>query len=209
MCTLKGGEQLNIEIRSKQDATITGYVNVVGRESRTLRDLQGSFVEIVAPNTFKNAIAENPNVGLMFNHKRNVEHRNMKLEEDNIGLKIAVDITDSEVIEKAEHGELRGFSFGMIVKECDWEERNEMRYRTLKDIQLDEISILSCTPAYYGTSIECRGEDEVLKEQRSEDCEFTVEVRSENDDEEQQKAQALEQLNTQRKRFEFELLRGK
>lgn len=197
---------MNIEIRSKQDATITGYVNVVGRESRVLRDLQGSFVEIVAPNTFRKAIDENPNIGLMFNHKRNVEHRNMRLEEDNIGLKIAVDITDSEVIDKAEHGELRGFSFGMIVKDCDWEERNEQRYRTLKDIQLDEISILTCTPAYYGTSIECRGEDEWLKETRSSECEFAVELRSENGDKQQK--QVLEELNTQRKRFEFELLKG-
>lgn len=197
---------MNIEIRSKQDATITGYVNVVGRESRVLRDLQGSFVEIVAPNTFRKAIDENPNIGLMFNHKRNVEHRNMRLNEDNIGLKIAVDITDSEVIDKAEHGELRGFSFGMIVKDCDWEERNEQRYRILKDIQLDEISILSCTPAYYGTSIECRGDDDCLKETRSSECEFAVELRSENGD--KQRKQVLEELNTQRKRFEFELLKG-
>lgn len=203
---MKGGEKLNIEIRSKQDATITGYVNVVGRESRVLRDLQGSFVEIVAPNTFRKAIDENPNIGLMFNHKRNVEHRNMRLNEDNIGLKIAVDITDSEVIDKAEHGELRGFSFGMIVKDCDWEERNEQRYRILKDIQLDEISILSCTPAYYGTSIECRGDDDCLKETRSSECEFAVELRSENGD--KQRKQVLEELNTQRKRFEFELLKG-
>lgn len=201
---MKGGEQLNIEIRSKDTALITGYVNVVGRESRVLRDLQGSFVEIVAPNTFKKAIDENPNVGLMFNHKRNVEHRNMTLEEDNIGLKIAVEISDAEVIEKAEHGELRGFSFGMVVKDCDWEERNEQRYRTIKDIQLDEISILSCTPAYYATSIECRGEDEVLKEQRSTECEFEVELRSE-----EQQEDVLGKLNTMKKRFEFELLRGK
>lgn len=195
---------MNIEIRSKDTALITGYVNVVGRESRVLRDLQGSFVEIVAPNTFKKAIDENPNVGLMFNHKRNVEHRNMTLEEDNIGLKIAVEISDAEVIEKAEHGELRGFSFGMVVKDCDWEERNEQRYRTIKDIQLDEISILSCTPAYYATSIECRGEDEVLKEQRSTECEFEVELRSE-----EQQEDVLGKLNTMKKRFEFELLRGK
>ena len=77
---------MKIEIRSDNSAEISGYVNVVGRESRVLHDRDGAFIEIIKPKTFDRALAKNENVGLMFNHQRDVQKDKLDLYEDNIGL---------------------------------------------------------------------------------------------------------------------------
>lgn len=160
---------MKIEIRSNDTAIITGYVNVVGRESRMLRDLSGQFVEIIKPKTFQRALEKNANVGLMFNHKRDLAKREFELVEDNIGLHCRAEINDKEVIEKAKEGKLTGWSFGFYSNNDEFTTRTDgMRVRTVNDIDLVEVSILDCTPAYIATSIECRGGNETLKEYRAE-----------------------------------------
>lgn len=187
---------MKIEVRNNS-ISLDGYVNVVGRQSRTLRDINGPFIETIAPNTFAKALDENPNVRLMFNHKRDLNPTKFELVEDNIGLRAKIEIDDSEVVELAQTGKLTGFSFGFMAKHSDWEERNDMRYRTVDDIYLDEVSLLSVTPAYFATSVEMRGEDELLKETRSSE-ELEIIDRMENN-------KVLEQLNMKRKRFAFEI----
>lgn len=185
---------IKVEIRNN-GVHLEGYVNVCGRESRTLRDLHGPFIEIIKPGTFDKSLHERSDVGLMLNHKRNLEPTNFNLYEDQIGLRAFIDIDDPEVVELAEHNKLTGFSFGFVAKNDAWDDSQEVRRRTIDDLDLQEVSILSVTPAYIATSIEARDDNATLHEQRSVEQQFEVtDLREPHD---------LEQLNTYKQHFEF------
>ena len=61
---------MQIEIRAENMAIITGYVNVVERESRLLHDSRGAFIEVVKAGTFQKALEKASNVELRFNHSK-------------------------------------------------------------------------------------------------------------------------------------------
>ena len=165
---------LNVEIRSKDTAVISGYVNAVERESRTLHRIGGTpFREVVRQGTFKKALQNGNSVELKLNHERTLCDTNsgLELREDNIGLYARAVISDSEVIAAAQNGKLTGWSFGFKCKKDSWNDTGEVR--TLEEIELDEVSILTKTPAYTATSIELRDGD-TLHESRFE-SDITVE----------------------------------
>lgn len=181
---------LKVELRNNC-VHISGYVNAVERESRVLHDSSGEFVEVMKQGVFRRALERNSDVGLMFNHTRALQAENMNLTEDSIGLKIDVDVTDPEVIQNAQDGKLTGFSFGFRCLQSDFEERDGLpKLRNVTDIDLIEVSILNCTPAYFATELTARG----LIEQRGETTEVEV------DDTE---IKAIRQLNTYKQHFEF------
>ena len=185
---------MKIEIRNN-GIHLDGYVNAVGRESRVLKDLHGPFIEIIKPGTFAKSLEQRSNVGLMLNHKRNLEPTNLELYEDNIGLRAKIDIDDPEVIDLAQHNKLTGFSFGFVAKSDNWDTSQEVRRRTIDELDLQEVSILSVTPAYIATSIEARDDEATLHEQRSIEQTFEVDDKREPQD--------LAQLNIYRQHFEF------
>lgn len=160
---------MNIELRDDK-VIIDGYVNVTGRDSRVLKDVQGEFIEQVVPGTFRKALETAEKVDILFNHK---EQRRLsdntsdgvQLYEDNIGLRCIIETNDTEVRQKAESKELTGWSFGFKAKKERWED-GEVRRRYLEDISLLEVSLLDVTPAYIATSVECRGEEGELTEKR-------------------------------------------
>lgn len=164
---------LQIEIRSSNEAVISGYVNAVERDSRIMPKGKGatavrSFVERVRAGTFDKAIKRGTPIELRFNHDKIIGDTtsNLELYEDNIGLYARAIISDTQVIEKAQRGELRGWSFGFIAEGETWDKEGEIDRRTLEDIDLKEVSILDKTPAYFGTSIEVRGEESNVFETR-------------------------------------------
>ena len=164
---------LQIEIRSSNEAVISGYVNAVERDSRIMPKGKGatavrSFVERVRAGTFDKAIKRGTPIELRFNHDKIIGDTtsNLELYEDNIGLYARAIISDTEVIEKAQRGELRGWSFGFIAEGESWDKEGELDRRTLEDIDLKEVSILDKTPAYFGTSVEVRGEESNVFETR-------------------------------------------
>lgn len=165
---------MRVEIR--QDCVLLdGYVNAVARDSRVLPSPRGRFVEQIMPTVFQRALDKAEDVALLFNHNRDrqlgsVKAGNLELFEDNIGLRAICTVTDEEVRQKAEEGKLKGWSFGFIANKDKWEEaKDNIQRRFVEDLDLLEVSILDVTPAYVGTSIEKRGEDELLSEQRGEE----------------------------------------
>lgn len=175
---------MRIEIRS-DSVILDGYVNVTQRESRELSSPSGKFVEEIMPRTFERALMKNPNVDLLFNHEKNrklgsTQTGELELREDNVGLRAIAKITDAEVIEKARKNELRGWSFGFNVIKDTWKNREDgMRKRIVEEMNLAEISVLDRTPAYIATSIESRGEEDILNETRSEEFSAKIEDKSE------------------------------
>ncbi|MCL2045739.1 MAG: HK97 family phage prohead protease [Oscillospiraceae bacterium] len=152
---------MKIEIRSDH-VLLDGYVNAVGRDSKTIADRRGGFVEQVMPGTFARALGRGNTVELKLNHERVLGSTSdgvLELVEDAIGLRAKAKITDPEVIKKARNQQLLGWSFGFRDPKDEWEERvDTIPRRYLKDITLTEVTIVDDTrrPAYIATSIEVR-----------------------------------------------------
>ena len=177
---------MKIEVRN-DSVVISGYVNAVERWSKPLRgNLRGMmqrFIEKIKAGVFKNALKRNDNVKVLLNHNPDRELASTKdgtamLEEDNIGLRAEVTITDPEVVEKARNNKLVGWSFGFYSNTDEVAQRETIATRTVTDMDLVEVSILDDTksPAYYGTSIETRGEDGTAIEIRENIEDDTVDI---------------------------------
>ncbi|MBM6820871.1 HK97 family phage prohead protease [Clostridium saudiense] len=149
---------MKIEIR-ENGLNLEGYINVSERPSKPLRDSEGQFIEVVREGVMGRAI-QRRNIKLLFNHDwmrvLGDTNSNLQLQEDSIGLRFRAFITDSEVIEKAKKGLLKGCSFGFRVLKQSKENINGICKRYLEDIELFEVSILDREPAYSGCLAEIR-----------------------------------------------------
>ena len=165
---------MRIEIRS-DSVHIDGYVNAVGRDSRTILTPHGKAVEQIEPRAFDQALSRASNVDLLLNHDSNQKlgstaDGNLELYEDNIGLRAVAVVTEADVIEKARKGELRGWSFGMYVNHDKLEERaDNVPRRIVDDLDIFEVSLIDTrlSPAYCGTSVETRAGEDVEIERRA------------------------------------------
>lgn len=180
---------MKIEVRNGA-VNIEGYVNVTERLSKPIRDVRGQFLERVATGAFNSALQRNDNVELRFNHGRKLGDQkdgSLELREDNIGLYAKATVTDTEVVKLAEERQLKGWSFGFRKLEDEWTKAdNEPEIRTLKAIDVSEVSILSVNPAYIATSIAVRSDDEELTECRANDSatgvvQYDIEERQEDE----------------------------
>ena len=157
---------MQVEVRN-DSVLITGYVNAVERLSKPIREsIHGrvrTFLERIKSGVFRSALKKNDNVLVLLNHDHarvlaSTKDGSAVLEEDNIGLRAEITITDSEVVQKAREGKLTGWSFGFIANDDELSNEGNNEIRTVTDMELLEVSILDDTkaPAYYGTSIEAR-----------------------------------------------------
>ena len=148
------------------------YSNIVSttKEIKQIR----TFIERIKAGVFKTALKRNDDVKVLLNHNHDrvlatTKDGSAKLEEDNIGLRAEVTITDKEVVEKARNNQLTGWSFGFYANSDEIGSEGNNETRTITDLDLIEVSILDDTksPAYYGTSIEARSEDAKVLEYRN------------------------------------------
>lgn len=186
---------MKVEIRQNQ-VTISGYVNVYNRDSKTLPSPTGTFVEQIEVGAFDNQL---DNVQLLFNHNESrklgsTSEGTLKLESDVIGLKATATITDEEVITEARAGNLKGWSFGFKAVEDTWEDiANGIQRRFVKALELIEVSILNVTPAYNALSLEVRNEVEQRFNETTIDMKEVVELTPEERQLLQEKAELAEQ----------------
>lgn len=171
---MKGVRTTRIEIRN-DSVLLDGYVNAVARDSKPMLDENGNkFIEQITPKAFQRAIEKNENILCLLNHEPNrklgsTKDGNIKLFEDNIGLRAICEITDSEVIEKAKEQKLRGWSFGFeAIKEHEETAGENLKRRFIDEMNLLEVSIIDDkkVPCYIGTSIETRAEKQIKTEFR-------------------------------------------
>lgn len=178
---------MKVNVRADK-VEIEGYVNAIERDSKPLWSRVGQFIERICKGAFKKALKRNDDVHILLNHDwsrdlGSTKKGNLELEEDNIGLKARATITDPEVIKKARAGELVGWSFGFSDRDVVNSIRDGLPYRAVKDLDLAEVSILDRrkSPAYEGTLITARAEDDVVHF-RGEDFIDEVELREEHEE---------------------------
>jgi len=190
---------LKVNIRADK-VEIEGYVNAIERDSKPLWSRVGQFIERICKGAFKRALKRNDDVHILLNHDWNrdlgsTKAGNLELEEDNIGLKARAIISDPEVVKKARAGELVGWSFGFSDRDVVNSIRDGMPHRAVKDLDLAEVSILDKrkSPAYEGTLITARAEDDVVHF-RGEDFIDDVEVK---EDQPEEQPEAKEEATTE------------
>lgn len=144
-------------------ARLSGYINVIGDVSKTLRAANGSkFRERIEKGAFKRdleiAKKENRNILALLNHNHsrvlgNVQDGTLKLEEDDKGLRFDLETRAENVQGK----EFTGCSFGFfdVGVNTERDRKSKMFYRSVNDLELDEVSLLErgYTPAYNQTSV--------------------------------------------------------
>ena len=159
-----------ISIRDDGTIHIEGYVNAVERYSRELYEDNKKFFEKVKAGAFTSAIErakeENRPIYALFNHDSSkVLNDNadgdLELEEDNIGLHCKFTISPNnknyqEVRNSIDKDKLQGFSFCFTQEKDSWDDE---KHRILENFELIEVSLLNCTPAYYGTTVSARDKD--------------------------------------------------
>lgn len=158
---------MKVSIRA-DSVLIEGYVNAIERNSKPLMSRIGRFIERICKGAFSNALKRNDDVHVLLNHDwtrdlGSTKQGNLELTEDNIGLYARATITDQDVVEKAKGGDLVGWSFGFQDREVEQGMEQGIPLRAVKDLDLYEVSILDRTksPAYDGTLIMARADDEV------------------------------------------------
>ena len=172
---------MRIEVRADNTARITGYVNVVERESRPVITPRGRVNELVESGVFNRALETNSNIAMTVDHNpervvASTSDGSLKLVEDNIGLRADAVTSDEHVVAAAREGKIKGWSFGMMRIQDSIEDRaDKLPLRRIKDMILDHVTlVINKTPCYSATSVELRAEAEEDIESRA--CDNGVDV---------------------------------
>ncbi|MBG9841764.1 peptidase U35 [Bacillus tropicus] len=152
----------------EQPSKITGYAAVFNSKTT----ICGWFNEVIEPGAFARSLSEDGDIRALFNHNwDNVLGRTksgtLKLEEDEKGLKFDVELpnttTGRDLAESMSRGDINQCSFGFWVTEEEWDYNVEPALRTIKEVELYEISVVSI-PAYDDTEVSLVRSKEIGKE---------------------------------------------
>jgi HK97 family phage prohead protease len=136
---------------------LEGYAALFETEARI-----GGFTETIAPGAFAASLTRNDVLALMDHDQTRLLGRSrsgtLRLTEDSKGLAFSIDAPDTQLgkdtLALAERGDLGGMSFGFLVPEGGEQWSGDRR--TLRAVDLREISIVSAWPAYNGTTVIAR-----------------------------------------------------
>ena len=163
----------DMELQNNEDGSykIGGYINVTNRESETLYNKKNGkyFKEIMTSGVFEDALERAEEIPLLLEHNwdeklASTSLGDLKLREDNIGLRFEATIKDESLYQKIKAGIINSCSFGFKVLRERVECINSKLDRRFVDaIELLEVSLVK-NPAYVGSLCESRSyEDELTK----------------------------------------------
>ena len=156
----KRGGDLGVEVRADEDGkrTLKGYAAVFNSDT-TIGDF---FIERIDPAAFNGAIGAD--VRALVDHDTGrvigrTKAGTLRLEIDNRGLKVEIDVPDTadgrDLWTLVERGDVSGMSFGFRVTKQEWDETGDMPVRTILEVELFEVSAVAF-PAYDNTAIAVR-----------------------------------------------------
>ncbi|QPC90304.1 HK97 family phage prohead protease [Mesorhizobium sp. INR15] len=154
-----------LEIRTKpldipQGTTVSGHAAIFHSEAV----IAGEFRERIAPGAFSQSIKSQDVLALLHHDSSRILGRTssgtLVLREDAKGLFFSLDADPTTpdgatLLGLVGRGDIKGMSFGFRVLEENWEDTGGLPLRTLKRIDLIEISAVG-TPAYDDTTIGLR-----------------------------------------------------
>ncbi len=143
-----------LEIRAS-GRKLEGYAALFG-----VRATIADFEEEIRSGAFAASLADGDKLALVDHDPTKVlgrtRNNSLRLSEDSRGLHFAVDLPKTslanDVLALAESDSLGGASFGFIAKRDTW----AGTLRTLHEVDLREVSIVSAWPAYPETSVSAR-----------------------------------------------------
>lgn len=151
----------DIEQRDNQDGekVLTGYA--VKWDSPT--NIGGQFQEEFTRGAFSKALGGSDIRALVDHDMSKVLGRNrsgtLRLQEDDIGLRVDISPPDTQVandlLKLVERGDVSGMSFGFQAREQRWDHKTSPSKRTVTDAELFEVSVVTF-PAYPDTTIALR-----------------------------------------------------
>lgn len=166
------------EIRSEEENSrlISGLAIPAGSRSDLL---YGEFYETIEPTALEDVI-ERFDVKLYVNHdsgqgtfaRSKYGNGSLRLFITDRGLEFETEAPNTAfgdmLLEGIRRGDFDSMSFAFAPDDEEWEQNEDGTYnRTIKHIGLlDEVSILSCTPAYSVTEVNCRSLENFKEEQR-------------------------------------------
>lgn len=148
----------NIQTRKKDDEAvkISGYAAVFN--SRT--SIGNFFDEMISPGAFKSSISKSESdIRALFNHDWDkvlgrTKSKTLTLREDDKGLQFELELPNTsyarDLAESMERGDINQCSFSFREIEETWDYSVEPALRTLNEVELYEISVVSI-PAYEDT----------------------------------------------------------
>ncbi len=143
-----------LEIRTS-GRRLEGYAAIFGARARI-----ADFEEEIRSGAFAASLVDGDKLALVDHDATKVlgrtRNNSLRLSEDSRGLHFAIDLPKTslanDIIALAESDSLGGASFGFIAKRDAW----SGTLRTLHEIDLREISIVSAWPAYPETTVSAR-----------------------------------------------------
>jgi len=162
----------SFEIRQdgKKGSTIIGYAAVFDTET----DIAGMFNEKISRGAFKNAL-KTSDVHALYNHDYGkvlgrAKSKTLRLKEDKKGLKVEIDLPDTQdardLAEQMKRGDIDQMSFGfrMAGGKQEWDDSKDPPVRTI--IEFGEITDVSVCPrgAYPTTSCGLRSLENYRKQ---------------------------------------------
>lgn len=139
--------------------TLMGHAAKFGVLSEDL----GGFREKISREAFRNTLA-NGDCRALVNHDSRlvlgrVSNGTLKLREDQQGLACEIQLPNTsyarDLVESIRRGDINGMSFGFRVKRDDWNQEGLETVRTLKDVELLDVSPVTY-PAYPQTDVAMR-----------------------------------------------------
>lgn len=142
------------DVTENNSRIVTGYAAVFNSPTLLWEGLE----EVISPGAFSKALS-NSDVRCLFDHDwgkvlGRTKSGTLRLEEDERGLKFEVELpntTDANnLIESMSRGDIDQCSFGFIPTEETWDYNTDPVLRTVNEVELFEVSIVSL-PAYEDT----------------------------------------------------------
>lgn len=146
-----------------EPVVISGYAAVFNSKT----SIGDFFEEVIAPGAFARTISENGDIRALFNHNWDhvlgrTKNGTLKVEEDTRGLKFEVELPNTslarDLAESLRRGDINQCSFGFYATNDTWDYAVEPAVRTLNEIELYEISVVSI-PAYEDTEVSLRSKE--------------------------------------------------
>jgi HK97 family phage prohead protease len=150
--------QIEVRLAGSNPRKLEGYAAIFDTEARV-----GDFYERIKPGAFKASLASGADVLALVDHDPSrvlgrTRSGTLRLHEDQRGLAFTIDAPDTtlgrDILALAQRGDLGGMSFGFkVAKGGEFWSGNR---RSLRAVELREISVVSAWPAYSQTRIEAR-----------------------------------------------------